>query len=123
MLLRTRVGQAYTLSTLQTAARGMAAKPPPPGHFPEEYADDFDDCELNAMPRFVAPMSGAFECANASGARAGISVRQRSGAMSICDRGDVLPYAILGDGFRTTYNVTADVFLPPSEPSAGAFVG
>ena len=128
---------AYTLSTIRTATRGGLASsndatgargtpPPPRGQFPATYADDFDTCALSGLPRYVAPLAGAFECTAAGGGRAGRAVRQMSPAKGICDRGDVMPYVIIGDGFRTTYNVSIDVLLPPSPLAAGsggAFVG
>jgi galactosylceramidase len=109
----------YTLSTVP-GGRGSTT-PPAQGRFPASYTDDFESCVPPAMPLLVAPMSGAFECTAATG-RPGISVRQTSPAMAICDRGDVTPYSIIGDGFRTTYNVSLDVRLPPSSTSA-AFIG
>ena len=94
-----------------------------PATFPATYVNHFDDCAASSMPMYLAPMAGAFECVTSSGGRNGMSVRQTAPAMSICDRGDVLPYAILGDGFRTEYNITVDVLLPLATTSGGAFVG
>ena len=91
--------------------------------FPTTYFNHFDDCASSTMPMYLAPMAGAFECVASSGGRSGMSVCQTAPAMSICDRGDVLPYAILGDGFRTEYNITVDVLLPLATTSGGAFVG
>ena len=129
----------YTLSTVTTAGRGRTT-PPPPGAFPAVYTDNFNDCRQSSIPKFVAPMSGAFECvpngggdsgasggaAAAAGGDAGaaasgdaaaaaapvMSVRQMAPAFPICDRGDVTPYAIIGDAFRTTYNITLSILLP-----------
>ena len=128
---------AYTLSTVRTATKGgqknllsrtettstkekiiaYAA-----GSFPTNYNDDFDDCVLSSLPKYIAPMAGAFECMQGSAGRAGTTLRQMAPAMSICDRGDVLPYAIIGDGFRTTYNLTLDVLLLETN-AGGAFIG
>eukprot|EP00035_Acanthoeca_spectabilis_P006310 m.123008 g.123008 ORF g.123008 m.123008 type:complete len:805 (+) comp13444_c0_seq1:111-2525(+) len=108
----------YTLSSV-VGSRGNST-PPPLGQFPASYADDFENCNTSSMPKFIAPMSGAFECVPASGRR-GMAVRQMSPGMAICDRGDVTPYAIIGDGFRTTYNITVDVLIPTA--SGGGFVG
>jgi galactosylceramidase len=122
---------AYTLSTVRTATKGGQNKNSNQntstlstntvGSFPQHYHDDFDKCVLSSLPKYVAPMAGAFECVHAGAGRTGTtSLRQMSPAMSICDRGDVLPYAIIGDGFRTTYNMTMDVLLVSA---GGAFVG
>eukprot|EP01052_Picozoa_sp_SAG31_P035192 SAG31_NODE_4214_length_3460_cov_2.941386_3_plen_433_part_00 len=116
---------AYTLSTFKHAHRGISA-PPRHGQFPHSYEDDFDACPLSGMPRYIAPMSGSFDCILASGGRRGVSVRQSSPALAICDRGDVMPYAVLGDGLRTTYNVSIDFLLPHSasdKAEEGIFVG
>ena len=122
---------AYTLSTVRTATKGGQNKNSnhntstlstnTVGSFPKHYHDDFDKCMFSSLPKYVAPMAGAFECVHAGAGRTGTtSLRQMSPAMSICDRGDVLPYAIIGDGFRTTYNMTMDVLLVSA---GGAFVG
>ena len=142
------------------------------------YSDDFEDCELSTIPKYISPMSGAFDCVDSSssspspssfssqkgekgqhgggdqgakqgegqqaiykgkakGKGKGRALRQVAPAMAICDRGDVMPYAVLGDGFRTTYNVSIDFLLPPpptegggggrgegeEEEEAGVFVG
>jgi galactosylceramidase len=122
------------VSTSEPTAAGQRLQPrkqpmrqpplsPPPGHFPWRYADDFEQCALSGLPRFVAPMAGAFECEMSAGGRAGgrgTVLRQRAPALAICDRGDVMPYAIIGDGFRTTYNVSVDVLLPPAQSPARA---
>ena len=78
----------------------------------------------------MAPLAGAFECLDAGGGRSGRAVHQVSPAKAICDRGDVTPFAIMGDGFRTTYNVSIDVLLPATvatvvsaDTDGGAFVG
>ena len=122
---------AYTLSTVRSASKGggaagegssgAAAASPPRGQFPAAYSDDFEQCALSSTPRYVAPMAGAFECVAAGGGRPGRSVRQMSPAKAICDRGDVMPFAVIGDGFRTVYNVSVDVLL--SSATGGAFVG
>jgi galactosylceramidase len=111
----------YTFSTVRSAHKGEAS-PPSLAQFPAIYSDDFDSCTLSSIPKHIAPMAGAFDCVVASGGRAGQSLRQASPAKAICDRGDVMPYAIVGDGFRTTYNVSVDVLLP-DDGSGGAFVG
>ncbi len=127
---------AYTLSSIRTASKAGQASvvqgrresererprpSPPQGQFPCAYNDDFDQCVPHSIPKYVAPLAGAFECVAAPGGRSGLVVRQMSPAMSICDRGDVTPYAIVGDGFRTEYTVSLDVLLPSS--GGGAFVG
>ena len=134
---------AYTLSTVRTATKGgkatgtlrsEAEAPPLPGRFPTAYFDTFDQCALSSIPKYLAPLAGAFECLAAGGGRSGRAVRQASPAKAICDRGDVRPYAIIGDGFRTMYNVSIDVLLPATAAAApplgkavagehGAFVG
>ena len=125
---------AYTISSVRTATKGGKMSDDQhkkkPGSFPPVYFDDFEGCSLPGMPQYVAPMAGAFECVEASGGRSGKSVRQMSPAKAICDRGDVMPYAILGNGFRTEYNVSIDVLLPSisglcqdNGMGAGAFVG
>jgi galactosylceramidase len=122
--IEVRPNHAYTLSTIRTAKKGGnngEFSPPPKGEFPISYFDDFEDCHLSKIPKFVAPMAGAFECVLASGKTNDISIRQMSPSMSICDRGDVMPFAVLGDGFRTSYNVTMDVFL--ASAGDGAFIG
>jgi hypothetical protein len=88
---------AYTISTVRSAAKGLA-RPPAAQAFPHKYENTFDDCPLASIPSMVAPMAGAFECINAGGGRNGRSVGQLSPAKAICDRGDVMPYAVLGDG-------------------------
>ena len=116
---------AYTLSTERHASKGQPPSPPPAtGHFPTLYTDDFDGCEVSSIPKYIAPMAGAFDCVSASAGRTGRTVRQSSPAKAICDRGDPTPYAIIGDGFRTTYNVSVDVLLPRGGgEGGGAFVG
>jgi len=109
--------RAYTLSTVKSAKKGVTRRASP-GEFPQSYTDDFDSCPLESIPRLIAPMAGAFDCVEAKG-RTGRSVRQASPTISICDRGDVMPYAILGDAFRTTYNVSIDFLLPPSDSTSG----
>ena len=134
---------AYTLSTVRTATKGggrqhisktivgVGAAPQTvqdigsaltrhSSSFPHKYSDHFDNCVMSSIPKYVASMAGAFECVAASSGRTGLSLRQMSPAMSICDRGDVLPYAIIGDGFRTTYNLTIDILLAQG---VGAFIG
>ena len=136
---------AYTLSSVRTASKGgkdsivgdgrVAAKRTAPtaanavGKFPFIYSDDFDHCALYSIPKYVAPMAGAFECVAAndnvnvsSEILHGVVLRQMSPTKAICDRGDVTPYAVLGDGFRTEYNVSIDVLLT-NEGGGGAFVG
>ena len=88
---------AYTLTTMATGGKGVT-QPPPAKRFPQTYGDNFETCPLGSIPTLVAPMAGAFECVNAGGGREGRSVRQVSPAKAICDRGDVTPYAVLGDG-------------------------
>ena len=54
-------------------------------------------------------MSGAFDCVDSS--RGGRAVRQMAPSMAICDRGDVMPYAVspsLSPSFLPS--------LPPSPP-------
>ena len=114
---------AYTLSTITTASKGVT-KPPSSESFPFTYFDDFESCTLSSIPKYVAPMAGSFDCVQTeSGGRSGRVVRQSSPAMSICDRGDVMPYAVLGDGFRTSYNVSIDFYLPDEDASGPAFGG
>jgi hypothetical protein len=113
--------RAYTLSTIRTAAKGKTS-PPALAQFPALYTDDFDNCTLCSIPKYLAPVAGAFDCVAAGGGRKGRSVKQASPAKSICNRGDSMPYAIFGDGFRTTYSVSVDVLLP-ADGSGGAFVG
>lgn len=116
----------YTLSTVTTAGHGETA-PPQLGSFPSNYRDDFDDCIQASIPKYVAPMSGAFECvaqgsggSGGSNGGGGMTVRQMAPALPICDRGDVTPYAIIGDGFRRTYNVTIDILLPADTADTAA---
>jgi galactosylceramidase len=111
---------AYTLSTVRTASKGQATPHPSSSAFPAQYSDDFDGCVLSSIPKYVAPMAGAFDCVTASGGRTGHSVRQASPAKAICDRGDAMPFAIIGDGFRTTYNVSIDVLLPAATVDGGS---
>jgi hypothetical protein len=149
--------QAYTLTTITSGHKGVTT-PPPAGHFPAIYSDDFEDCELSTIPKYISPMSGAFDCVDSSssspspsslssqkgekgqhgggdqgakqgegqqaiykgkGKGKGRALRQVAPAMAICDRGDVMPYAVLGDGFRTTYNVSIDFLLPPPATEGG----
>ncbi len=103
---------AYTLTTIITGNKGVTT-PPLAGQFPLTYTDNFERCNLSHIPKYVAPMSGSFDCVDSS--RGGRAVRQVAPSMAICDRGDVMPYAVLGDGFRTTYNISIDFLLPPSD--------
>ena len=115
----------YTLSTIRTAAKGTAPPSPPREAFPAVYQDDFEACQLSSIPKLLAPMAGAFECVEPStpSARAGTRVViQRVPAKAMCTRGDVMPYAILGDAFRTDYNVSVDILLE-GPAGGGAFVG
>lgn len=113
----------YTLSTLRTAQKGSTIITSM-GSFPSTYTDDFETCTLDSIPKFIAPMAGSFECVTSSSERSGIVLRQTTPAKSICDRGDVLPYVVIGDGFRTSYNISIYVLLPKSiNTRSGAFVG
>ena len=105
---------AYTLSTLRSGRKGTTSSPAVKS-FPMSYSENFDTCPLDSIPKYLAPMAGSFDCVNASGGRQGRSLRQASPEMSICDRGDVMPYLILGDGFRTRYNITVEYLLPEIE--------
>ena len=94
-----RPGHAYTLSTLKHARKGNPAGTSPrpaKGSFPDWYEDSFDECAISKIPNYIAPMAGAFKCTPATG-RPGHSLRQASPAKAICDRGDVMPFAIVGD--------------------------
>ena len=136
---------AYTLSTIRTASKAGEAQvagmgvvesplpPPPPkmGAFPSMFQSDFNECMPSSIPKFVAPMAGAFECVAVAG-QGKMAVRQLSPTMSICDRGDVTPYAVIGDGFRTEYDMSMDILLPSTakqqqqqqqQEYAGAFIG
>ena len=125
--IRLLPNHAYTLSTVRTASKGEGGAvnviPPPMGSFPSDYTDSFDACVVSSIPKYIAPMAGAFECV--AGRSGGRTVMQAAPAKSICNRGDVTPYVILGDGFRTTYDVSIDVLLPTAKASggSGAFVG
>lgn len=111
---------AYTISTRGGASKGGGGggEVPPRGAFPEKYSDDYDDCRPSGTPKFLAPMAGAFECVELEGG--GRAVRQAAPELAICDRGDVRPYAVIGDGFRVSYNVSVDVLLGEG---GGGFVG
>jgi len=116
---------AYTLSTIRTAAKGQT-ETAAVGRFPDLYTDSFDNCKISSIPQYIAPMAGSFDCVEAGGGRLGRSIKQSSPSKAICDRGDAMPFAIIGDAFRTTYTVSVDILLPKSEHAMqypGAFVG
>lgn len=117
---------AHTLTTMTQKGGKGKGKVRPAATFPHLYTDSFEACPLASIPKMVAPMAGAFDCVNAGGGHTGVVVRQSSPAKAICDRGDVTPYAVLGDGFRTSYNISIDYLLPASTtatPSPGIFIG
>ena len=92
---------AYTLTTITTGNKGLTT-PPVAGQFPLTYTDDFNDCNLSHIPKFVAPMSGSFDCVDSF--HGGRVVRQVAPSMAICDRGDVSPtrFSVMRSGPRIT---------------------
>jgi galactosylceramidase len=52
----------YSLTTLTTPAKGVAA-PPPSKPFPFSYKEDFESYRPGSTPRYFSDYSGAFEVA------------------------------------------------------------
>ncbi|XP_060570586.1 galactocerebrosidase-like isoform X2 [Ruditapes philippinarum] len=59
--LEAGLNQIFTLSTVNTAAKGEYPDPPVPTDFPLPYMDNFNAVVEHQEPYFVAPMSGSFE--------------------------------------------------------------
>jgi len=103
----------YSLSTINSTAKGQYPPPPPIANFTMPYKDDFESYQPSGvLPKYFSDLTGVFEIyTNAS---VGTVLRQSVPAMPFgwCDNSN--PVTIIGSYQYTDYVITTNVLVEGS---------
>jgi galactosylceramidase len=111
------VDTQVTVTTLATMRKGVSPVSPPTAPFPFPYADDFSSCVPPRPGRYVADISGTWECVTEAGGN--IAIQLKTPAKPISWENDFRPHSVLGDrnwrdvNFTSSFQLSAagDVYI------------
>ena len=116
------VNTLYTLSTVNTAMKGMHPAPPKPRPFPLPYSDTFESYPINSEAYYLTAQVGVWEVQKKIGdSQHGNVYRQvvRTQPIDWCGPGHV-PVNIIGNVSWSNILIKSDVMIPTLNGSPGA---
>ena len=119
--LKLKPDAVYSVSTLTGQQKGTFAEIPVSKPFPLPYTDDFEGYQpprkYGYLPRYLADLIGCFELVERPDHK-GQCIRQTVGEHTLSWAPEWHHYTILGDSAWRDYEVSADVWLTPSDEAA-----
>lgn len=104
------VNTQVTVTTLATMRKGVSPVSPPAAPFPFPYADDFSTCVPPRPGRYIADISGTWECVTEEGG-SNVAIRLMTPAKPISWENDWRPHSVLGDPTWRDVNFTSSFQL------------